>query len=87
MLRELLKGLAVVLMASSVIISNIFRSTRSDKLQLPAKNISSSTSTTAGPDVPSPEPESGVLVWAGGAQSEDWVVHANRCLSRNQSYF
>lgn len=58
MLRELLKGLAVVLMASSVIISNIFRSTRSDKPQLPAKNISSSTSTTAGPDVPSPEPES-----------------------------
>ena len=58
MLRELVKGLAVVLMASSVIISNIFRSTRSDKPQLPAKNISSSTSTTAGPDVPSPEPES-----------------------------
>jgi hypothetical protein len=58
MLRELLKGLAVVLMASSVIISNIFRSTRSDKPQLPAKNISSSTRTTAGPDVPSPEPES-----------------------------
>ena len=58
MLRELVKGLAIVLMASSVIISNIFRSTRSDKPQLPAKNISSSTSTTAGPDVPSPEPES-----------------------------
>ena len=58
MLRELLTGLAVVFMASSVIISNIFRSTRSDKPQLPAKNISSSTSTTAGPDVPSPEPES-----------------------------
>jgi hypothetical protein len=48
MLRELLTGLAVVFMATSVIISNIFRSTRSDKLQLPAKNISSSTSTTAG---------------------------------------
>ena len=58
MLRELVKGLAVVLMASSVIISNIFRGTRSDKPQLPAKNISSRTSTTAGPDVPSPEPES-----------------------------
>lgn len=58
MLRELLKGLTVVLMASSVIVSNIFRSTRSDKPQLPAKNISSSTGTTAGPDVPSREPES-----------------------------
>lgn len=58
MLRELLKGLTVVLMASSVIVSNILRSTRSDKPQLPAKNISSSTSTTAGPDVPSREPES-----------------------------
>ena len=58
MLRELLTGLAVVFMASSVIISNIFRSTRSDKPQLPAKNISSSTSTTAGLDVQAPEPES-----------------------------
>ncbi|MPZ07621.1 MAG: hypothetical protein GEU26_14595 [Nitrososphaeraceae archaeon] len=57
MLRELLTGLAVVFMASSVIISNIFRSTRSDKRQLPAKNVSS-TSTTAGLDVPAPEPES-----------------------------
>lgn len=58
MLRELLTGLAVVFMASSVIISNIFRSTRSDKPQLPGKNISSSTSTTARLDVPVPEPES-----------------------------
>ena len=58
MLRELLTGLAVVFMASSVIISNIFRSTRSDKPQLPAKNISGSTSTIAGLDVPSSEPES-----------------------------
>ena len=48
MLRELLMGLAAVFMASSVIISNIFRSTRSDKLQLPAKNISSHTSITVG---------------------------------------
>ena len=45
-------------MASSVIISNIFRSMRSDKLQLPVKNIGSSISTTAGLDVPAPEPES-----------------------------
>ena len=58
MLRELLKGLTVVFMASSVIVSNIFRSTRSDKPQLPAKNISGSASTTAKPDVPSREPES-----------------------------
>jgi hypothetical protein len=58
MLRELLTGLAVVFMASSVIISNIFRSTRSDKPQLPVKNASDSASTTAGRDVPAPEPES-----------------------------
>jgi hypothetical protein len=58
MLRELITGLAVVFMASSVIISNIFRSTRSDKPQLPAKNVSGSTSTTTGLDVPAPEPES-----------------------------
>ena len=48
MLRELLRGLALVFMADSVIISNIFRSTRSDKPRLPAKNVNSSTSTTAG---------------------------------------
>ena len=58
MFRELLTGLAVVFMASSVIISNIFRSMRSDKLQLPVANIGSSISTTAGLDVPAPEPES-----------------------------
>ena len=58
MLRELLTGLAIVFMASSVIISNIFRSMRSDKLKLPVKNIGSSISTTAGLDVPAPEPES-----------------------------
>lgn len=58
MLRELLTGLAVVFMASSVILSNIFRSTRSDKPQLPAKNISNNINTTAGLDVPAPEPES-----------------------------
>ncbi len=58
MFRELLTGLAVVFMASSVIISNIFRSMRSDKLQLPVKNIGSSISTTAGLDVSAPEPES-----------------------------
>jgi hypothetical protein len=48
MLRELLTGLAVVFMASSVIISSIFR-------QLPIKNVSDDTNTTAGPDVPEPE--------------------------------
>jgi lactate dehydrogenase-like 2-hydroxyacid dehydrogenase len=61
MLRELLMGLTVVFMASSVIISNIFRSTRSDKRQLPAKNISNNTCTTAGLEVPAPEPESNSL--------------------------
>jgi hypothetical protein len=54
-LRELLTGLAVVFMASSVIISNIFRSSKYEKRQLPAKNVSEDTSTTAGPDVPAPE--------------------------------
>ena len=58
MLRELLRGLALVFMASSVIISNIFRGTKSDKPQLPAKNLSSSTRTTAGLDIPALEPES-----------------------------
>jgi lactate dehydrogenase-like 2-hydroxyacid dehydrogenase len=58
MLRELLRGLALVFMASSVIISNIFRSTRSDKRQLLGKNINSSTRTTTGLDVPALEPES-----------------------------
>ena len=46
MFRELLTGLAVVFMASSVIISNIFRSTRSDRPQLPAKNVSNNASIT-----------------------------------------
>jgi hypothetical protein len=58
MLRELLTGLAVVFMASSVIISNILRSTRSDKPQLPAKNVSGSTGITDKRDIPEPEPES-----------------------------
>lgn len=62
MLRELLMGLTVVFMASSVIISNIFRSTRSDKRQLPAKNISNNACTTTGLDVPAPEPESNSLI-------------------------
>ena len=46
MLRELLTGLVVVFMASSVIISSVFRSTRSDKHQLPVKNINGSASIT-----------------------------------------
>ena len=58
MLRELLTGLAVVFMASSVIISNIFRSTRSDKRQLPVKNIKGSASIADKRDIPTPEPES-----------------------------
>jgi hypothetical protein len=58
MLRELLTGLAVVFMASSVIISNIFRSTRSDKPQLPAKNVNSSASMTGNQDIPAHEFES-----------------------------
>jgi hypothetical protein len=58
MLRELLRGLALVFMASSVIISNIFQSTKSDKPRLPAKNLGSSTRTTVGLDIPALEPES-----------------------------
>ena len=58
MLRELLTGLAVVFMASSVIISNIFRSTKSDKPQLPVKNVSNSASITDKRDIPEPQPES-----------------------------
>ena len=58
MLRELLTGLAVVFMASSVIIGNIFRSTRSDKRQLPVKDINSSASITDKRDISTPEPES-----------------------------
>jgi hypothetical protein len=58
MLRELIKGLVVVFMASSVIISNIFRSTRSDKPQLPAKNISGSASMTVKRDIPTSETDS-----------------------------
>jgi hypothetical protein len=58
MFRELIKGLAVVFMASSVIINNIFRSMRSDKLQLPAKNVSGSASITDERDIPTPEPGS-----------------------------
>jgi hypothetical protein len=58
MLRELLTGLAVVFMASSVIISSIFRSSKYDKRQLPVKNIiiNNNNSTTAEP-VPAPEAE------------------------------
>lgn len=48
-------GLAVVFMASSVLVSNIFRSTRSDRPQLPAKNVSNNASIT---DIPALEPES-----------------------------
>ena len=58
MLRELLTGLAVVFMASSVIIDNIFRSTRSDKRQLPVKDINGSASITDKRDISTPEPES-----------------------------
>jgi hypothetical protein len=36
MLRELVTGLVIVFMAGSVILSNIFRSTRAAKPQLPA---------------------------------------------------
>ncbi|HZA69086.1 MAG TPA: hypothetical protein VE548_05245 [Nitrososphaeraceae archaeon] len=46
MLRELIMGLVVVFMASSVIINSIFRSTRSDKPRLPPKNVSSNASVT-----------------------------------------
>ena len=58
MLRELLTGLAVIFMASSVIISSIFRSSKYEKRQLPAKNASDDTSTTGGPDVPASESKS-----------------------------
>jgi hypothetical protein len=58
MLRELLTGLVIVFMASSVIISNIFRSTRSDKRQLPAKNVNGNASITDKRDIPAPEYES-----------------------------
>jgi hypothetical protein len=60
MLRELLTGLAVVIMASSVIISSTFRSMRSDKLQLPVKNVNGSASITDKRDIPPPELESNV---------------------------
>ena len=58
MFRELIKGLTVVFMASSVIISNIFRSTRSDKPQLLAKNVSDNASITDERDSTTPESES-----------------------------
>ena len=43
-------------MASSVIISNIFRSTRSYKRQLPAKNVNGNASVTDERDISAPEP-------------------------------
>ena len=52
MLRELLTGLGVVLMASSIIISSIFRGTRSDKCQLPVKNVNGNASITDERDNP-----------------------------------
>jgi hypothetical protein len=63
MLREIITGLVVVFMASSVIISNILRSTRSDKPQLPAKNVNRDANIPGerdNPPAPSPalEPES-----------------------------
>jgi hypothetical protein len=58
MLRELLTGLVVVFMASSVIIGNIFRSTRSDKPQLPAKNVTGNASITDERDLSAQEPGS-----------------------------
>jgi hypothetical protein len=58
MLRELLTGLVVVFMASSVIISSIFRGTRPDKRQLPAKNVNGNASITDKQDIPPPESES-----------------------------
>ena len=58
MFRELLTGLAVVFMASSVIISNIFRSTRSHRPQLPAKNVSNNASVTDEQNVPASKLES-----------------------------
>ena len=58
MLRELLTGLAVVFMASSVIISSIFRNTRPVKPQLPAKNVSDNASITVKRDIPAQDPGS-----------------------------
>jgi hypothetical protein len=59
MLRELKTGLVIVFLASSVIISNILRSTRSDKSQLLAKNVSANTNVTGERDnPPTPPPES-----------------------------
>lgn len=58
MLRELITGLVVVFMASSVIISTIFRSARSDKPQLPAKNVSGNASITDKQDNKTSESES-----------------------------
>jgi hypothetical protein len=57
MLRELLTGLAVVFKASSVIISSIFRSSKYERRQLHAKNVSDDTSTTAGVDIPATKSE------------------------------
>ena len=57
--RELINGLVIVFMASSVIISNILRSTRSDNPQLPIKNVSSNADVTGERDnPPAPSPES-----------------------------
>jgi hypothetical protein len=44
MIRELITGLAIVFMTGSVIISSIFRNTKSDKPQLPAKNATDNNS-------------------------------------------
>lgn len=51
-------GLAVVFMASSVIISSIFRSTRSDKRRLPVRIVNGNASITDKRDIPAPEFES-----------------------------
>ena len=45
-------------MASSVIISSILRSPKYEKRQLPSKNVSDDTNTTAGVDVQAPESKS-----------------------------
>ena len=58
MLRELLTGLAVVFMASSVIISTIFRSSKYEKRQLPVKNINGNASGTNERNRPPSELES-----------------------------
>ena len=59
MFRELIIGLAIVFMAGSVIIGNIFRSTKSDKPQLPAKNVTgSNVCLTDERDISAPEHES-----------------------------